>query len=215
MKSLLNTAYWPNLHYFFYVLNSESILIEQFENYQKQSFRNRTQILSANGVLDLSIPVRKRNIKELSKDIEIAYSENWQIRHWRAITSAYKNSPYFEHFETDIQRFYTNTYERLLDYNLQQLQLVMGILKLERTISFTAAFEKETALDHDLRDKIHPKLGFREDTRVSHLLQKPYYQTFGDKFGFTPNLSILDLIFNTGLGAITYLVDPRKKIPSF
>ena len=106
MNPLLSTAYWPNLHYFYYLINSDSITIESFENYHKQSYRNRTQILTANGKLNLSIPIKNLNTKELIKDIEIAYQENWQINHWRAITSAYKNSPYFEFFEDEINYFY-------------------------------------------------------------------------------------------------------------
>src|SRR5688572_3856586 len=99
MKVILSTAYWPNLLYFHHLMNSEEVLIEQWENYSKQSFRNRTEILSANGVLSLSIPVIHTSSKQLTRNLRINYKENWQIRHWRAITSAYNNSPFFEYFE--------------------------------------------------------------------------------------------------------------------
>src|SRR3954467_9744925 len=121
MNALLSTAYWPNTHYFFYVLNSPGFFIEQHENYQKQSFRNRTQILSANGPLDLSIPIKKKAPREYVKDVEINYKESWQSNHWRAITSAYKNSPYFDYFEEEIKYFYETPFELLLEYNNQQL----------------------------------------------------------------------------------------------
>jgi hypothetical protein len=216
MKSLLSTAYWPNLHYFYYVLNSEVIFIEQFENYQKQSFRNRTQILSANGPLDLSIPVKKKSrvampghaTKERTKDVEISYAENWQLNHWRAITSAYKNSPYFEHFEDEIQVFYSKKFENLLDYNRKQLDTVLKILRVKKEIQLTTQFEKEPKDKIDCRENIHPKLEFKEDNAVRGRIQKPYYQTFEEKFDFVPNLSILDLIFNTGLESLTYLCPP-------
>jgi hypothetical protein len=204
MKTLLNTAYWPNLHYFYYLLYSDPVLVEQFDTYHKQSFRNRTQILSANGILDLTIPIAKKGGKELTKDVVISYAENWQINHWRAITSAYKNSPYFEFFEQEIKAFYSKKYESLVDYNSQQLECIFKILKLSKKISFTTAFEKKPEGFNDLRDVIHPKKDFRIDSHAKEILLKPYYQTFGEKFGFAPNLSILDLIFNTGLGAISY-----------
>jgi hypothetical protein len=205
MNCLLSTAYWPNLHYFYYLFNADKIFIEQFENYQKQSFRNRTRILSANGVLDLSIPVKKKATKELTKDIEISYKESWQVKHWRAIISAYKNSPYFEHFESEIEHLYSYRHENLVQFNMEQLRIVLGILKIKKDISHTPAYEKESAGFLDLREKIHPKLGFEKDEEVTGVLTSPYYQTFETKYDFIPNLSILDLLFNKGLEALDYL----------
>lgn len=205
MNVLLSTAYWPNQHYFYYVLNSETIFIESFENYHKQSFRNRTQLLTANGKLDLSIPVKKLNTKELIKDVEIAYTENWQTNHWRAITSAYKNSPYFEFFEEEINYFYSKEFNYLMDLNTEQLKLILKLLKIKKEISFTSEFEKEPTQLIDLRNSIHPKINFTEDKIVASKLATPYYQTFESKFPFHPNLSILDLLFNKGLETVAYL----------
>ena len=205
MRSILSTAYWPNLHYFYYLLNSETVFIEQFEHYQKQSFRNRTQILSANGVLDLSVPVKKKAVKELTKDIEISYAENWQLKHWRAITSAYKNSPYFEHFESELAIFYTDKHENLLTFNFQQIQTLLKILKLKKEVLLTSDYQKQPENFSDLREIIHPKSDHRLDPVTRIVLEKPYYQTFETKFDFAPNLSILDLLFNKGLESADYL----------
>jgi hypothetical protein len=205
MNCALSTAYWPNLHYFYYLLNADKVIIECFENYQKQSFRNRTVILSANGPLNLVIPIKKRADKELIKDLEISFQDNWQINHWRAILSAYKNSPYFEHFETEIESFYTRRYESLLHYNGEQLALIFKLLKLKSSVSQSTSYETIPGDCLDLREKIHPKISYTNDLIVAGTLQKPYYQTFQDKFDFFPNLSILDLLFNTGLGTIDYL----------
>lgn len=205
MRSLLSSAYWPNLHYLYYVLHSETVCIEQFENYQKQSFRNRTQILSANGILDLSIPVTKSHSKELSKDIRISYQENWQQKHWRAIISAYKNSPYFEHFENEIAHFYSEKFDLLLDFNQQQLELLLKMLRVKKNFTRSEQYEKEPDSFLDLREKIHPKIDFKTDKLTSETLSKRYYQTFEAKFEFVPNLSILDLLFNKGLETLDYL----------
>lgn len=205
MTVLLTTAYWPNLHYFYHLLHADTVWIEQHENYQKQSFRNRTHILSANGLLPLSIPVQKRGLKELTKDLHISYGENWQMRHWRAIISAYKNSPYFEYFEEEIAPFYTRRTELLLDYNQEQLRLLFKLLKLKKQVSLTPEFKKEVSGQADLRFITQPKNDFNTDEQAVSFLNHHYYQTFGDKFGFTPNLSILDLLFNTGLESMAYL----------
>ena len=204
MNVLLSTAYWPNLHYFYYVFNYGNILIEKHEHYQKQSFKNRTQILTANGVLNLSVPVINGNSKQIITDVEISYKENRQKQHWRAIISAYKNSPYFEFFEDDIKQFYTSEFQNLFQFNLSQLQLILKLLKQPKQLVFTSLFEKKFN-GIDLRETIHPKLSFNNDNVVSKTLNVPYYQTFENKFSYIPNLNILDILFNTGLNTIKLL----------
>ena len=205
MNVLLVTSYWPNLHYFFYVLNASIINIEQFDNYSKQSYRNRTQILSANGVLNLSIPIKKNKSEKVLNSIEISYKEDWQKNHWRAITSAYKNSPYFDFFEEDLKVFYSKKYNLLIDYNLDQLKFIIKVLKQKKNIQLTKQYESNPESVIDLRTIIHPKQSYLSDKLVANKLDQSYYQTFENKISFTPNLSILDLLFNKGLHTIDYL----------
>lgn len=203
MKVLLSTAYLPNIQYMFYVINSENVSIEKHENYIKQSYRNRTRILTANGVLDLVIPVKKTDNLNIS-NIEISYQENWQIKHWRAITSAYKNSPYFDFFEQEINELYTIRPVRLFDYNLLQLNTILKLLRIKKNIQLTNEYVKESIDQLDMRYLIHPKLDYKSDIQSTETISKSYYQTFGDKFPFCPNLSILDLIFNQGIETCNY-----------
>ena len=205
MNVLLVTSYWPNLHYFFYVLNASIINIEQFDNYSKQSYRNRTQILSANGVLNLSIPIKKNKSEKVVNAIEISYKEDWQKNHWRAITSAYKNSPYFDFFEEDLKVFYSNKYNLLIDYNIEQLKFIIKVLKQKKNIQLTKQYESNPESVIDLRTIIHPKQSYLSDKLLANKLDQSYYQTFENKISFTPNLSILDLLFNKGLHTIDYL----------
>ena len=205
MNVLLVTSYWPNLHYFFYVLNASIINIEQFDNYSKQSYRNRTQILSANGILNLSIPIKKNKSEKAVNSIEISYKEDWQKNHWRAITSAYKNSPYFDFFEEDLKVFYSNKYNLLIDYNIDQLKFIVKVLKQKKNIQLTKQYESNPDSVIDLRTIIHPKQSYLSDKLVANKLDQSYYQTFENKISFTPNLSILDLLFNKGLHTIDYL----------
>jgi len=205
MNVLLVTSYWPNLHYFFYVLNASIIHIEQFDNYSKQSYRNRTQILSANGILNLSIPIKKNKSEKVVNAIEISYKEDWQKNHWRAITSAYKNSPYFDFFEEDLKVFYSNKYNLLIDYNTDQLKFIIKVLKQKKNIQLTKQYESNPDSVIDLRTIIHPKQSYLSDKLLANKLDQSYYQTFENKISFTPNLSILDLLFNKGLHTIDYL----------
>ena len=53
----------------------------------------------------------------------------------------------------------------------------------------------------DYRDVIRPKHPLPDPSFVP----RPYYQVYKQKFGFLPNLSILDLLFNEGNEAVLYL----------
>lgn len=188
---LLSTAYLPNVHYLSQVINCDTIVIEKHENFVKQTYRNRCDIVTANGKLSLSIPLIKQGDKELISDKKISYAEDWQKQHWRTIVSAYKNSPYFEFFEDEFKPFYENQFEFLLDYNTQLLQTVLHILRIKKQIEFTQTFELNSTQAIDLRAL--------SDIQKNDINVKPYYQVFADKFGFTPNVSCLDALFNVGL----------------
>lgn len=204
MKLVLGSAYWPNIHYLYYVLNADSICIDLHEHYQKQSYRNRTKILSANGELSLSIPVKNWTDHAPVKAIEISYAEDWQKQHWRSITSAYKNSPYFDFLEDELRSFYDHEYQFLHEYNAEQLKWILRAFRLKKDISYSATYIEDPTFT-DLREEIHPKKPI-QDKRVAELLQQAYYQTFSDKMGFVPNLSVLDLIFNEGIKGHQYLM---------
>lgn len=196
---LLSSSYLPPVNWFKAVISNEIVFIEKHEHFQKQSYRNRCEILSANGKLNLSIPLLKQGNKELITDKRISYSENWQQNHWRAITSAYKNSPYFEFFEDDFKPFYSNRHEFLFDYNLQLINTVLKILRVKKTLQFTETYSKEFE-GIDLRSSIHPKI-------IPPVPSQSYLQVFSDKFEFTANLSVIDLLFNQGLNSLKYLAD--------
>lgn len=192
---LLSTAYLPNLEYLAQVIKHDTIILEKNENFVKQTYRNRCELLTSNGRMTLSIPLLKQADKEIISDKRISYAENWQQQHWRTITSAYKNSPYFEFFEDELRPFYATKHEFLFDFNTQLLQAVLHILRVQKQIEFTACFEKTPSVILDLRN-------LSDGNQKNTLSQSSYYQVFSDKYGFTPNLSCLDAVFNLGLKAI-------------
>jgi hypothetical protein len=194
MPCILHTAYWPNLAYMKHVLAADTIYIERWEYFTKQTYRNRCEILSANGLLRLSVPVKKISGKALVKDIEICYREKWQHQHWRALLSAYKNSPYFDFFEEEVNAFYQKDYRFLIEYNVAQLHFLLKALRINKTILFTEAYTAVAENGTDAR--------YLAQTRLPEdFVSKPYHQTFSEKFEFVPNLSALDALFNRGLGA--------------
>jgi len=195
----LSTAYFPPLQYMNKLAKGDTVYIEKFENYSKQSYRNRCEIYGANGRLTLSIPIEKQaTSKTKIKDVKIDYDENWQKIHFRAIESAYKNSPYFEHYFPEIEHFFSKKYVFLWDLNQDILAVLLKILDINCEIKYTSDFENEYIGSSDFRFGIHPKQRMKKEDPFFESAK--YYQVFEPKHGFLENLSILDLIFNEGPG---------------
>ncbi len=195
---LLSTAFFPPIEYMYYVLNENPVCIEAYENFIKQTYRNRCTIVSANGALDLSIPLINEGNKTLITEKKISYSENWQVKLWRAIESSYNNSPYFEFFEDEIKSVVLKEHEFLFELNKQSLQSITNILRVKPEIHYTTEYQNTPENLIDLRSVISPK----EKSRKSF---PAYYQPFSERNGFIANASMLDLLFNEGLGALSYL----------
>ncbi|HEY1038292.1 MAG TPA: WbqC family protein [Bacteroidia bacterium] len=194
---LLSTAYFPPAEYMHYVLCKENMFIEAHENFIKQTWRNRCRIVTANGPLDLSIPLVNEGNKTLITEKKISYAEPWQMKHWRAIESAYNSSPYFEYFEEEIKNLFLKEHEFLFDLNNEALKVVFNILRVDPEIQYTESYSESNDIN-DLRIAISPKEKSRNDLPA-------YYQPFSERNGFVANASIIDLLFNEGLGALSYL----------
>lgn len=204
---ILSTAYLPPVHYFCKLVEYPAIFIESDETYAKQSYRNRCEILSANGRLPLSIPVvRPQGNHTNIKDVGIDYSTCWQKNHWKAIESAYRTSAYWDFVADTISPFFHNRFASLLEFNNAMLNAITRFVGITPNIRFTSNFLKTYPADtDDLRDSIHPKGSFAQtDPGFKPFL---YFQVFGERFGFTPNLSIIDLLFNEGLNTANILRD--------
>jgi hypothetical protein len=187
---LLTTAYLPALPYLRAVLRADEVVLEAQEHFIKQTYRNRCEILTANGKLSLSIPLLKQADKEIISQKRISYAENWQQQHWRTITSAYKSSPYFEFFEDELRPFYEQRFEFLMEYNTALLKTVLHILRVKKNIRFTEQYEVNPIGIRDLRD-------LSQATEVENTT--PHYQVFAIGSDFVPGLSCLDALFNIGL----------------
>jgi hypothetical protein len=193
---LLSTAYFAPIQYYSEFLRAEKVYIEQFENFIKQTYRNRCVILGGNGPIQLIVPVVKgRGPKILIKDLQISYDTDWQRNHWRTIFSAYSSSPFFEYYKDDVYPFFETKHRFLLDFNLKIHEIICELLEFENNAVLTADFEKVPDGTVNLRERISPKIKTQPD---NHFQPVKYTQVFSDKLGFVHNLSILDLLFNEG-----------------
>lgn len=205
---LLSTAYLPPVQYFTKMLDG-SVCIEQWESFQKQTYRNRCVIDSEGGALVLSVPIEKLvGGSRLIRDQRISQHDHWQHRHWQALVSSYENSPYFEFYQDDFRIFYEREYEYLFDFNLEILSTCLRLLDLDVDISLTTQYERDR--ECDFRNSISPKCPFEGD---ANFIPSAYYQMFADRHGFLPNLSIADLLFNLGPESIFILQKSRAEKP--
>ena len=192
--------YLPTIECFNKMKHAERVIIERFEHFPKQTYRNRTSIHSANGKLDLIVPVLKgANVHTAIKDVKISYDFDWQRLHWLSIQTSYRSSAFFEFYEHEFAPFYEKRFEFLFDYNEALLSLMFKLLKLNINVSYTESYEKQYPDYTDFRETIHPKIPSGFQTRS-------YFQVFEDRNGFMPNLSIVDLLFNQGPKSGEFLV---------
>lgn len=197
--NVISTAYFPPIIWMAFLHQKKNISIDAKETYPKQTFRNRCQIATANGLMNLSIPVKKPNGNQtISEDIQIEYQENWPLQHWKSIKTAYDSSPFFLYYQDDIEELLKKNYNSLIELNETIIKELTSLMNLDIEVKYTSDFEEIIPNKTDLRFDIHPK-------KKLQINFPKYYQTFDDKLGFLPNLSILDLLFNLGPESILYL----------
>lgn len=205
---LLSSAYLAPVQYYTKLISYETVWIELWEHFLKQSYRNRCTILTANGAQNLSIPVTEgSNSKRFVKEVRISYDHPWQKLHWRAILSAYNNAPFFEYYADSLAPFFHHQkWHFLIDFNKEVQSVILKELNENVAVETTQSYVTSDAVlpdCHDFRSSIDPKVSRQKE---DHNFQPSIYmQVFQEKFGFTPNLSIIDLLFNEGPMAVGVL----------
>ena len=70
--------------------------------------------------------------------------------------------------------------------------MICELIDLQPQVRYTDSYQP--MVSHDFRESIRP----RHPEPDATFRPAPYYQVFQAKFGFLPNLSIVDLLFNMG-----------------
>ena len=229
MKTLLSTTYFGPVQWYQKLYRSEEVVIEQWENFQKQTYRNRCLIATTQGIQALTVPI-ERGTSPLIKDIRISDHGNWRHLHWNAIISAYGESPFFEYYQDDIRPFFEKKWEFLLDFNEAIREKMCELLDIQLKVNYSLEFkdyslefkvdslemntqlaEKSTINYKQSTINKEKEIDYREAINPKHpqpdpdFEAKPYYQVYQQKHGFLPNLSVLDLLMNMGPEGIFYL----------
>ena len=208
--ALLQTTYFGPIQWYQKLCRYDHCIIEQYDSYQKQTYRNRCLIATANGVQALTVPVENekgemRNEKCLLRDIRISDHNQWRRVHWNALQSAYSESPFFDYYAEDIRPFFERKYVFLIDFNEAIRQKMCELIDIQPRVSYTteyiSAISLQTSAITDYRDVIHAK----HSQPDASFEAKRYWQVFQHKHGFLLNLSILDLLFCMGPESVFYL----------
>jgi len=194
---ILPNFYFAPISYFVEWLKYEEVRLECWENFPKQTYRNRCIIQGANGRLPLTVPIEHSGARVV-KDIKISYADAWQKLHWKSIQSAYQSSPYFEYYEDDLASLFEKKETFLFDLNLKTLDWVGQKLKWNLSYKLTEEYIKFPKNADDSRMIFNAKI-------PSNLHHTEYIQVFSDRFDFMNDLSILDLIFNIGTKSAIYI----------
>jgi hypothetical protein len=224
--ALLQTTYFGPVQWYQKLYHYDHCLIEQYDSYQKQTYRNRCVIATANGLQALTVPVEHNancqlstvncpldpvalhlQVKEFVKDLRISDHNQWRKVHWNALQSAYSESPFFEYYVDDIRPFFEHKYDFLIDFNEAIRQKICELIDIHPHVEYTTEYVKPTANSQqpiafsDFREVIHAK----HPQPDADFEAKPYWQVFQHRYGFQPNLSILDLLFCMGPESVFYL----------
>lgn len=202
---IFSTAYFAPVQYYWHMNRVDNVVMEAYEHYTKQTWRNRCTIATANGPMTLSLPIEADpSGRKPIRDCKLSDHGNWQHLHWNSIESAYRSSPFFEYYQDDIRPFFERRNCFLVDFNDEIRKTICDMIEIAPQVRFSQEYVDEQTLPNgwqDFRTRIHPK----KDARETGFEAIPYYQVFDRKFGFLPNLSILDLVFNMGPESVLYL----------
>lgn len=192
MSQILVPLYFGQISYWSVLLHQHSFNSHPQMPFQKSSRLNRTAIMTANGIEILTVPVQGgRNTKIPYSEVLISYDNDWQKNHWNAIQSAYGKSAYWEYYHDKFKTLYQQPFKKLIDLNITSLELIASLLK----VAITAEEDKAIIASKDVSSFLF----------YTHSDLPIYFQTFSHKHPFASDLSILDLVFNTGPKALLYL----------
>jgi hypothetical protein len=207
MNLLIHPTYFPSISHYVAMAQSEKIVFEMEDNFQKQTNRNRTYIYSPNGIQLLNIPVKhSKQIHQKTIDVKIETDFDWQKQHFKSLEAAYRSSPFFEFFEDDIRPLFEKKQTYLMDLNLETLAIVSKCLRMKLEYSTTTEYL------HEVDSNVTMDLRLLANGKKDYSQFEPYTQVFEEKKGFLNNLSALDVLFNEGKYALDYLKNQKLNL---
>jgi hypothetical protein len=232
MKKLLITQsnYIPWRGQFDSINMVDEFIIYDDMQYTRRDWRNRNRIKTANGAIWLTIPVEVKG-KYHQKINETRVSDNsWRKQHWISIMHSYSKAPFFKHYKDVLEDAYLNSsLELLSEINYHFIKTINKILGITTEVRWSCDFplaDGKTERLVDLckqcgatdyysgpaaKNYIDESLFKSENINV-HYFDYSGYEEYPQLYGpFVPDVSVIDLIFNTGPDAHRYMKSFRKE----
>ena len=187
--TILPLAYLPSVEYFWH-LSRGGCVVDLGEHFVKRSERNRTRILATGGPMELTVHVRNADRpRQPMREVRLDYSKHWPHQHWLSLVSAYRSSPYFDHYAERFEPLYRAPGDLLAEFNLALLRTLLEAAKAPCRLRLSEHYVEAQPGDVDLRPKHREGPAFEAE---------PYIQVFSDRMPFVANLSFIDLLFAEG-----------------
>ncbi|HRZ43414.1 MAG TPA: WbqC family protein [Bacteroidales bacterium] len=199
----LSPALFPPVGYMAIWLFHPGVTVEAHEHFQKQTYRTRYQIAGPNGMQILQVPVTKGGEHHCkTTDTKVLYHGSWPVFHLRSLDTAYNKAPYYLFYRDAIEQILNQPFPNLWELCKASTELSGSLCGITKAVLPTGSFVPAENPERDYRNLIHPKKplpweGFAD--------LPTYHQVFSDRYPFLPGLSILDLLFNAGPEAQTWL----------
>ena len=205
-------VYLPWLGLFDKIRQADTFVSFNQVQYEPRGYQNRNQILTKDGPILLTVPVLKKGHRDkVMTDIRINNTLPWQRKHWKSITQAYQKARYWKEISPILEWFYQQEWETLVELNEQLLEVFLSILRIDTDILYANDYDFQGTKSNLVLDMCR-KLG--ADTYIFGGEGEDYAGDFGDiqvvfqdyvhpvypqlHKGFTPNLSVVDLLMNHG-----------------
>ena len=222
--------YLPWLRYFHKIASSNTFVVLDNIQFNKNGWQNRNKIKSPKGIFLLTVPIFQK-FQQLLSEVQIDQKQPWQRKHGGALGSNYQKAPHFKEHESFFARIYETDWERLNDLNYEMLFYFLKVLGIQTRILrsselslkgeaterlvgickelgarayLTGSYAAEVYLDRGLFEKEGIELLFQE-------FECPVYPQLYPEAGFIPELSIVDLLFNCGPKSLEILTQAASR----
>lgn len=221
--------YLPWIGYFDKLDQLHSFVILDKVDRPHRGVFNRNYILTPKGKLLLTVPIQKDELQIYK--IKIDNSSKWKAKHWGAIEANYKKTPYWTLYSDRFKEIYNREWGILCELNIHMIKLFCEILKIDVKFYRESEFNEDFGTSSERIANIVQKLngdiyisggGARaynnpddfNSRGIKLLYQNFHHPHYEQKWGkeFTPNLSIIDLIFNHGPDSIDIIRSTRKHL---
>jgi hypothetical protein len=222
--AIVQSNYIPWKGYFDLINSADEFILLDDLQYTRRDWRNRNLIKSLHGLIWLTIPVQVKGKSHQKIKDTVVSDPKWNQRHWKAIIHNYSKADYFRDLKELFEALYLCTNDKYLsEINYRFITAICKILGISTKISWSMDYdltEEKTArlislckqagateyvsgptgknyLDEDLFRSEHIKLSY---------IDYSGYPEYGQLYPpFEHRVSIIDLIFNLGPDATSYM----------